>query len=113
MADRRRVVDDLVERKNTEINRHDFHDWPHAAEGSADPGADKGGFGEGRVANALGAELVEQPLGDRITAAIATDILAHQEHAGVSKERVSDRLAYRIAVGDLAHSVGHGVASAA
>src|SRR6516162_7630100 len=79
MADRCRVVDDLVERKKAEIDRHDFDDRAHPAEGGADPGADEGRFRERRVANAFRAELIEQPLGHRITAAIAPDILAHQK----------------------------------
>jgi hypothetical protein len=42
MADRRRVVDDLIEGKKAEIDRHDFDDRAHPAEGRTDPGADKG-----------------------------------------------------------------------
>ncbi len=70
MADRCRIVDDLVECQEAEIDRHDLDDRAHPAEGSTDPGTDKGRFGERCVANALGTELVEQPLGD-----IDTDML--------------------------------------
>ena len=87
--------------KQAEIDRHDLDDRPHAAEGRTDPGADKGRFGKRRVADALGTELVEQSLGDRIAAAIAPDILAHQEDARIGQQRLADRLADRLAVGDL------------
>ncbi len=113
VPDRCRVVDDLVECQEAEIDRHDLDDRAHPAERGADPGADKGRFGERRVADALGAELVEQALGNRIAAAVAPDILAHQKDARISQQRLADRFTDRIAVGDLASPVGHGASSPA
>ncbi len=107
MADGRRIVDDLVERQEAEIDRHDLDDRAHPAERRADPGADEGRFGKRRVADAFGAELVEQPLGDRIAAAVAPDILAHQKDARIGKKSLADRFADRIAIGDLAQVLGH------
>src|SRR6516162_5348520 len=80
---------------------------------SAAPGADKGRFGKRCVADALGTKFVEEPLGDRVAAAVAPNILAHQKDVRISAKRLSDRLAHRVAVGDLAHIVGHGAPSPA
>ena len=81
VPDRRRVVDDLVECQETEIDRHDLDDRAHPAKRSADPGADKGRLGQRRIADAVGTELVEEAFGDRIAAAIAPNVLAHQKDA--------------------------------
>ena len=53
-----------------------------------------------------GAELVEQALADRVAAAVAADVLAHQEHARVALQRLAQRLAQRFAVGDGGSSRG-------
>ena len=62
VTDGRRVVDDLVERQQAEIDRHHLDDRPHAAEGRADAGADERGLRQRRVADPLRPELLEQPL---------------------------------------------------
>ena len=46
-----------------------------------------------RVANALLAEFVEQPLGHRIAAAVAADVLAHEEDALVGSAISASRIA--------------------
>ena len=83
-AERRRVVHDLVEREQAEVDRHDLDDRPHAAERRADAGADERRLRQRRVADALRAELLEQALADREAAAVAADVLAHQEDALVA-----------------------------
>ena len=86
VPDRGGVVDDLIERQQAEIDRHDLDDRPHAAERRTDTGADEGGFGKRRVADAVGAELVQQAPAHRVAAAIAPDILAHQKDALVLEQ---------------------------
>ena len=79
MAQRRRIVHDLVEGEQAEIHRHHLDDWPHAVQRRTDARAHEGGFGERGVADALLAELLQQALAHRIAAAVAPDVLAHQE----------------------------------
>ena len=55
---------------------------PHAAERGADAGADERRLRQRRVADALGPELLEQALAHREAAAVAADVLAHEEHRG-------------------------------
>ena len=55
----------------------------------------------------LGAELVLQPLGDGVGAAVAADVLAHQEDARVVLQRFAQGLAQRLAI---AHAAAHGSA---
>ena len=85
VAERRRVVHDLVEGQQAEVDRHDLDDRPHAAERGADAGADERGLRERRVADALGPELLEQPVAHREGATVAADVLAHQEDARIAR----------------------------
>ena len=101
VAQRGGVVDHLIECEQAEVDRHHLDDGPHAAEGGSDPRADEARLGERRVADALGAELVEQAEADGEGAAIAADVLPHQEDALVGGERVAQRSAHGLAVGEL------------
>ena len=56
------VVHDLVQRQQAEVDGHDLDDRPHPAQRRADARADEAGFGQGRVADPLRAELLKQPL---------------------------------------------------
>ena len=60
VADRRRVVDDLVHRQQREVDRHELDDGPQAGHRRADAHADDRVLGDRRVAHALLAELLEQ-----------------------------------------------------
>ena len=102
------VVHDLVERQQAEIDGHDLDDRPHPAHGGADPDPGERRFRQRGVADPLGTEFVEQALADGKAAAVAADILAHQEDPLVLVHRLADRLAHRLAVGELAHGVGSG-----
>ena len=100
VAHRGRGVEDLVEREQAEIHRHQLDDRAHAGHRGADARAGEAGLRQRRVANALGTELGQQPLAHRVAAAIAADVLAHQEHALVAPQRVADRLAHGLAIGE-------------
>ena len=78
-----------------------FNDRPHAAERRADAGANECQLRQWRVAHALRSELLEQALGHRVGAAIAADILAHQEHPGIRGHRLAMGIAQRLAVAGL------------
>ena len=71
------------------------------------PGADERRLGQRRVADALRAELVEQPLADGEAAAVAADVLAHQEDAR-RRARSASRIAsaQRLAIGHASTGAG-------
>ena len=95
------VVDDLIERQQAEIDRHDLDDRPHAAERRTDAGADEGGFGQRRIANPVRAELVQQAPAYGVAAAISPDILAHQEDALILEHGLADRVVDGLAISRL------------
>ena len=103
MAKRRRVVDDLIEGQQAEVDRHDFDDGPQPAQGRADPGTDEGRFRQRRVAHPLRAELFQQALAARVRAAVAADILAHQEHARVAPQGFAQPGSDSLAIGHGRH----------
>ena len=88
---RGRVVHDLVERQQAEVDGHDLDDRPHAAERGPDAGADERRLRQRRVPDAVRAELLEQAQADREAAAVAPDVLAHQEHPLVALQGVAER----------------------
>src|SRR6266536_3218491 len=81
---------------------------PHTAQGGADSGTDEGRLRQRRVADALGAELLQQALADPEAPAVAADVLAHQEHAPVALQRLAQRLPECLAVGELDPGPGRG-----
>jgi hypothetical protein len=100
-----RVVDDLIQGQQAEVDGHDLHDGAHAAEGGTDAGTEEGVLGQRRVAHPLGTELLEQAVADLEGAAVAAHVLPHQEHARIRPHRLAHRGTDRVAV---AHR-GHGV----
>ena len=88
----RRVVDDLVDREQAEVDRHQLDHRLQAGHRRADAGADDDGLSDRRVAHALLAELVEEALRDGVGAAVSADVLAHEEHAFVVLELLAQRL---------------------
>ena len=61
------------------------------------PGADERRLRQRRVADAFGTELVEQALAHGEAAAVAADVLAHEEDTRVVASRSASRIASRIA----------------
>ena len=96
-----RGIENLVEREQAEIHRHQFDDRAHAGHRRTDAGTGEPGFRQRRIADPLGAEFGQQALAHRVAAAVAADVLAHQKHALIAAQRIADRLAHRVAVGDL------------
>ena len=105
VPERRRVVDDLVERQQAEVDRHHLDDRAQAPERRADAGADERALRERRVAHAVGAELLQQAAAHRVGAAVAPHVLAHQEHPRVPGERLAQGAPHRVAVRQLGHGV--------
>ncbi len=89
----RRRIDQLVDRLHGEIPGHELDDRFQPGKRGADAEAGKAVLGDRRVDDALGAELLQQPLRDLVGALIFGDLLAHHEHVLVAP-----------------HLLGHGVA---
>ena len=103
VAHRRRSVEDLIERQQAEIHRHQLDDRTHAGHRRSDAGAGKSGFRQRRIANPLRAEFGEQPMTHRVAAAVAADVLTHQKNALVALDRIAKGRAHRLAVAHLNH----------
>ena len=99
VADRGGGIENLIEREQAEIDRHQLDDRPHAGHRGANAGAGEARFRQRRIADALGAELGEQSLAHRVAAAVAADVLAHQEDLVVAAQGIADRLAHGLAIG--------------
>ena len=96
--DVRGVVDDLVQREQREVDRHQLDDRAQAGHGRADAHADDRVLGDRRVAHALLAELLEQAVGDLERAVEDPDVLAHEDHVLVALHLLAQRLVERLAV---------------
>ena len=98
VADVSGVVDDLVERQQREVDRHELDDGAQPGHGRADAHADDRVLGDRRVAHALLAELLEQPGGHLEGAVEDADVLAHEHDALVAQHLLAQRLVERLAV---------------
>ena len=105
----RRRIDDVIDRLHREVEGHELDDRLQAAHRRAGADAGKAIFGDRRVDHALGAELVEQALGDLVGALIFGDLLAHHEDPVVGAHLLGHRVAQRLADGGLDHlgAFGH------
>jgi hypothetical protein len=99
----RRLVDDLLERERQEVLVHDLDDRAHALHGRADTRAHDRHLRDGRIADALGAELIEEALRDAHGAAHLGDVLAHDENVVVLAHRARERIADGFAIRQLSH----------
>jgi len=72
------VVQDLVEGEQAEVAGHDLDDGPQPGQRRTDAGADETVLGQRRVDDALGTELLQQPLADGVAAAVLADVLVYR-----------------------------------
>ena len=98
VADVRGVVDDLVEREQREVDRHELDHGAQPGHGGTDAHADDGVLGDRGVAHALLAELLEQPRGDLEGAVEDADVLAHEHDVLVAQHLLAQGLVERLAV---------------
>ena len=94
-------VGDLVEGAADEVHELKFGDGAHAGERGSEGRADDGGLGDGRVDDALGAEAVDESVGDFEGAAVNADVFAEAEDGGVAVHFFPDSLADGFEVGEL------------
>ncbi len=96
-------VDDLVEREQGEVDRHQLDHRAQADHGRAHAHADDGVLGDRRVAHAPLAELLEQP-GRHLEGAVEdADVLAHEEDGLVALHLLAQRGVQRLAVAHHCH----------
>src|SRR5271166_3412647 len=94
-------VADLVEGATNEIHELELGDGTHAGERGSEGRADDGGLGDGRVNDTLGAEAVDETVGDFERAAVDADVFAEAEDGGVAVHFFPDSLADGFEVGEL------------
>jgi len=104
------LVDELVHRQGHEIDIHDFGDRSHAAHGRADGRPRDGLLADGRVADPLLAELLQQALRGPVGAAVDGHVFAHDEDALVPPHLLGQGVANRLAIHDDGHD-GHSLGS--
>src|SRR5262249_47421464 len=103
LEDLRRVVDDLVDRDEREVERHEFDDRPEADHRRADPDAGEAHLGDRRVDDAALAEPLQQALRDFVGAVVVPALLAHDEHARIALHLLAHRLLKCLAIADDRH----------
>jgi hypothetical protein len=114
VAQRCRVVHDLVDREQAEVDGHHLDDRPQASHRGADARADERRFRQRRITNPLLAELVQQSLADGEAATVLAAVLAHQEHARIPRKCLADSLLHGFAIRDARSRRGrHGEAPSA
>src|SRR5213078_2991729 len=103
LVDLRRVVDDLIDRHQREVEGHELDDRPEPHHRGADPDPGEPHLGDWRVDHAALAEPLEQALGHLVRAVVVADLLAHDEHVGIALHLLAHRLVERLAVADDRH----------
>src|SRR4051812_903873 len=94
-------VGNLVEGAADEVHELKFGDGAHAGERGSEGGAHDGGLGDGRIDDPLGAEAVDESVGDFEGAAVNADVFAETEDGGVTVHFFPDSLADGFEVGKL------------
>src|SRR5579864_4053787 len=79
VAARAGKVDDGVESAGDEVDELELDDRPESDIGGSDGGPDEALFGKRGLQDSLRSESVQESFGDLEGAAIATDVLAHEE----------------------------------
>ena len=92
-------VADLVEGAADEVHELKFGDRAHAGERRSEGRAHDGGFGDGRVDDALGAEPVNETIRDFKCPAVDADVFAEAEDGGVTVHFFPDSLTDGFEVG--------------
>ena len=82
LPDLGRVVDDLIDRDEREVQGHELDDRPQPDHRRADADAGEAALGDRRVDDALLAELLQQALRHLVGAVVVADLLAHEEDVG-------------------------------
>src|SRR6185437_4636433 len=82
----RRMVDDLIDSQQAEVDGHDLHDRAQPEHGRADRGTHEPFLTDGGVADAAGTELGEQSCGDLVGAFENADLLTDEQHVLIAQQ---------------------------
>ncbi len=93
----------MVDRLHGEVPGHEFDDGFQPGEGGADPDPGEAVFGDGRIDDAGGTELIEQPLSHLVGPLVLADFLADDEDRGVRPHLLGHGVTERLAHGELDH----------
>src|SRR6202140_5020284 len=96
-------VADLVEGAADEVHELKFGDGAHAGERRSEGRAHDGGLGNRGVDDALGAEAVDETVGDFEGAAVDADVFAEAEDRRVAVHFFPDSLTDGFEVGEWGH----------
>ena len=76
-------VEDLIQRKNGEIEGHELHHRPEANHGCPDPKAGETELTDGSVYHPQLSELLQEPFGHLVGSIVLPHFLAQEEHGVV------------------------------
>jgi hypothetical protein len=96
-------VADLVHGASNEIHELELGDRAQAGERGTESRAYDGGLSDGSVDDALGAEAVDETMGDFERPTVNADIFAQAENRGVALHFLPDSLANGFEVSELWH----------
>ena len=99
------LVDDHVPGHREEVGEHQLGDRAQAGHGGAHRGAHDGLLADGRIADPLRAERVEEPLGELEDAARHSDVLLDQEDVRVAPHLLGDASGEDRTIGEFRHAV--------
>ena len=105
VADAGGVADKLVKSHGMKRPEHQFHDWAHPEHGSTYAHADKTGFGNGSIDDALVAPFFPKTFGDFVSTVVLGDFFAHQDDLGIAGEFFVEAFTKGFTVGE---NAGHG-----
>ena len=97
-------VDDLVEGAADEVHELELGDRAHAGERRTKSGPHNGGLSDRSVDYALGAEAVDEAVGDFEGSAVDTDVLANAKDGGIALHFFPDSLADGFEIGERGHT---------
>jgi hypothetical protein len=96
-------IENLVERENAEVPRHELDHRSQPNHGGADTDAGEPQLGDRRVHDAHLPEFLQEPLGHFVGALIDRDFFAHQKNAIVALHLFTQRLAEGLTIRDYWH----------
>jgi len=96
-------VDNLIEGAADEVHELKFGYGTQAGEGGSESRADDGRLGDGCVDDTLGAEAVDESVGDLERSSVNADVLAQTEDCGVAGHFLPDSLADGLEIGQDGH----------
>src|SRR5713226_2756754 len=99
-------VDDLIEGAADEVHELELGHGAQSGKSGSEGSADDGRLRNRRIDHALGAEPVDEAIGDFESTAVDADVLAQTKDGGVALHFLPDSLAAGFEIGDDGHEQG-------